>query len=129
MERARRCPPSTTPLAFVACDLRDVIAGGDHVIVTGAVTSLETSGGTPLVFHAGRYRPRADAAKRPWQSGAPELGSNLIPRDNRKDLVMGAQENKQVTETPTGHSPVETPPARWRTWTTRSYGRRGATAP
>jgi len=44
-------------LAFVACDLRDVIAGGDHVIVTGEVTALETSPGDPLVFHAGEYRP------------------------------------------------------------------------
>ena len=44
-------------LAFVACDLRDVIAGGDHVIVTGAVTALEAGEGTPLVFHAGAYRP------------------------------------------------------------------------
>jgi flavin reductase (DIM6/NTAB) family NADH-FMN oxidoreductase RutF len=44
-------------LAFVACDLRDVIAGGDHVIVTGEVTALETSEGNPLVFHAGEYRP------------------------------------------------------------------------
>jgi flavin reductase (DIM6/NTAB) family NADH-FMN oxidoreductase RutF len=44
-------------LAFVACDLRDVIAGGDHVIVTGEVTALETSEGSPLVFHQGDYRP------------------------------------------------------------------------
>jgi 3-hydroxy-9,10-secoandrosta-1,3,5(10)-triene-9,17-dione monooxygenase reductase component len=44
-------------LAFIACDLRDVIAGGDHVIVSGEVTALETSEGTPLVFHEGEYRP------------------------------------------------------------------------
>lgn len=44
-------------LVFVACELRDVIAGGDHVIVTGEVTDLETREGTPLVFHAGDYRP------------------------------------------------------------------------
>ena len=44
-------------LAFIACDLRDVIAGGDHVIVTGAVCGLETGEGAPLVFHGGRYRP------------------------------------------------------------------------
>ena len=44
-------------LVFVACDLRDVIAGGDHVIVTGAVTALETGEGDPLVFHGGEYRP------------------------------------------------------------------------
>ncbi len=44
-------------LLFLACDLRDVIAGGDHVIVTGEVTSLETTEGAPLVFHDGEYRP------------------------------------------------------------------------
>ncbi len=44
-------------LLFVACDLRDVIAGGDHVIVTGEVTALESAGGDPLVFHRGEYRP------------------------------------------------------------------------
>jgi flavin reductase (DIM6/NTAB) family NADH-FMN oxidoreductase RutF len=44
-------------LAFVACELRDVIAGGDHVIVTGEVMALDTAEGTPLVFHQGDYRP------------------------------------------------------------------------
>lgn len=43
-------------LAFVACELRDVIAGGDHVIVTGEVADLLASEGDPLVFHAGEYR-------------------------------------------------------------------------
>jgi flavin reductase (DIM6/NTAB) family NADH-FMN oxidoreductase RutF len=46
-------------LAFVACDLRDVIAGGDHVIVTGEATDLESGDGDPLVFHGGEYRPLA----------------------------------------------------------------------
>jgi flavin reductase (DIM6/NTAB) family NADH-FMN oxidoreductase RutF len=50
-------PAIDDALAFVACDLRDVIAGGDHVIVTGEVTALETSAGDPLVFHDGEYRP------------------------------------------------------------------------
>lgn len=50
-------PAIDDALVFVACDLRDVIAGGDHVIVTGAITALETTAGTPLVFHAGDYRP------------------------------------------------------------------------
>jgi 3-hydroxy-9,10-secoandrosta-1,3,5(10)-triene-9,17-dione monooxygenase reductase component len=44
-------------LVFVACELRDVIAGGDHAIVTGEVSALETTEGTPLVFHEGDYRP------------------------------------------------------------------------
>lgn len=44
-------------LVWVACELRDVIGGGDHVIVTGEVRALETSDGDPLVFHGGEYRP------------------------------------------------------------------------
>jgi flavin reductase (DIM6/NTAB) family NADH-FMN oxidoreductase RutF len=52
-------PAIDAALVFVACDLRDVIAGGDHVIVTGEVTALETAAGTPLVFHEGEYRPLA----------------------------------------------------------------------
>jgi 3-hydroxy-9,10-secoandrosta-1,3,5(10)-triene-9,17-dione monooxygenase reductase component len=44
-------------LVWVACDLRDVIAGGDHVIVTGEVRDLDTADGDPLVFHGGEYRP------------------------------------------------------------------------
>jgi flavin reductase (DIM6/NTAB) family NADH-FMN oxidoreductase RutF len=44
-------------ILFVACDLRDVIAGGDHVIVTGEVTGLAAAEGNPLVFHGGEYRP------------------------------------------------------------------------
>jgi flavin reductase (DIM6/NTAB) family NADH-FMN oxidoreductase RutF len=43
-------------LVWVACRLRDVIAGGDHVIVTGEVSDLATTDGDPLVFHAGAYR-------------------------------------------------------------------------
>jgi flavin reductase (DIM6/NTAB) family NADH-FMN oxidoreductase RutF len=50
-------PAIDDALAFVACDLRDVIAGGDHVIVTGEVTALETSEGNPLVFHGAEYKP------------------------------------------------------------------------
>jgi flavin reductase (DIM6/NTAB) family NADH-FMN oxidoreductase RutF len=50
-------PAIDDALVFVGCELRDVIAGGDHVIVTGEVTALETSEGDPLVFHSGDYRP------------------------------------------------------------------------
>jgi flavin reductase (DIM6/NTAB) family NADH-FMN oxidoreductase RutF len=57
-------PAIDDALAFVACDLRDVIAGGDHVIVTGAVTSLETAVGSPLVFHGGEYRPLGEDGAR-----------------------------------------------------------------
>jgi 3-hydroxy-9,10-secoandrosta-1,3,5(10)-triene-9,17-dione monooxygenase reductase component len=44
-------------LAWVGCELRDLLDGGDHVIVTGAVVGLELSEGTrPLVFLRGEYR-------------------------------------------------------------------------
>jgi 3-hydroxy-9,10-secoandrosta-1,3,5(10)-triene-9,17-dione monooxygenase reductase component len=43
-------------LAWVGCELQDVISGGDHVIVTGAVRDLASREGEPLVFHRGSYR-------------------------------------------------------------------------
>jgi flavin reductase (DIM6/NTAB) family NADH-FMN oxidoreductase RutF len=50
-------PAIDDALAFIRCELHDVIAGGDHVIITGEVTGLETIAGDPLVFHGGEYRP------------------------------------------------------------------------
>jgi len=50
-------PAIDDALAWIACDLRDVIAGGDHVIVTGEVSDLATGEGDPLVFSGGEYRP------------------------------------------------------------------------
>jgi 3-hydroxy-9,10-secoandrosta-1,3,5(10)-triene-9,17-dione monooxygenase reductase component len=50
-------PAIEDAILFVACDLRDVIAGGDHVIVTGEVNHLAAGAGDPLVFHDGEYRP------------------------------------------------------------------------
>lgn len=43
-------------LVWVACELRDVIAGGDHVIITGDVVGLEANpAAAPLLFHRGAY--------------------------------------------------------------------------
>ena len=50
-------PAIDDALLWVACDLRDVIAAGDHVILTGEVTGLATASGRPLVFHGGEYLP------------------------------------------------------------------------
>lgn len=41
---------------WVACELQDVLMGGDHVILTGAVIDLDARGGEPLVHHGGAYR-------------------------------------------------------------------------
>jgi 3-hydroxy-9,10-secoandrosta-1,3,5(10)-triene-9,17-dione monooxygenase reductase component len=50
-------PAIDDALVWIACDLRDVIAGGDHVIVTGEVRDLAAGAGDPLVFSDGEYRP------------------------------------------------------------------------
>ncbi len=50
-------PAISDALVWVSCALRDVIAGGDHVIVTGDVRGLEVGEGDPLAFHGGEYRP------------------------------------------------------------------------
>jgi flavin reductase (DIM6/NTAB) family NADH-FMN oxidoreductase RutF len=50
-------PAIDDALIWIACDLRDVLAAGDHVIVTGEVRDLESREGDPLVFHGGQYRP------------------------------------------------------------------------
>jgi 3-hydroxy-9,10-secoandrosta-1,3,5(10)-triene-9,17-dione monooxygenase reductase component len=50
-------PAIDDSLAWIACELRDVVAAGDHVIVTGEVHDLESSEGDPLVFSGGEYRP------------------------------------------------------------------------
>ena len=49
-------PAIAGALVWVACELQDVIAGGDHVIVTGQVVDLESRDGAPLLFHRGTYR-------------------------------------------------------------------------
>ena len=43
-------------LVWVACELRDLIDGGDHLILTGKVLEAEASEGEPLLFHRGDYR-------------------------------------------------------------------------
>ena len=46
---------------MMACRLRDLHDGGDHVIATGEVAELEAPGGDPLVFWGGAYRPLGGA--------------------------------------------------------------------
>ena len=43
-------------LAWVGCELTELVPGGDHVIGIGRVVAAETGGGTdPLVWFRGRY--------------------------------------------------------------------------
>ena len=43
-------------LLWVSCELRDLIDGGDHLILTGNVLAAESRVGEPLLFHHGAYR-------------------------------------------------------------------------
>ena len=42
-------------LAWAVCELRELIAGGDHTIGIGEVTSLALGEGDPLLWYEGRY--------------------------------------------------------------------------
>jgi 3-hydroxy-9,10-secoandrosta-1,3,5(10)-triene-9,17-dione monooxygenase reductase component len=43
-------------LAWAVCDLRDLIAGGDHTIAIGEVTAMGHGEGEPLIWYRGGYR-------------------------------------------------------------------------
>jgi flavin reductase (DIM6/NTAB) family NADH-FMN oxidoreductase RutF len=43
-------------VAWIRCELKDLIDGGDHLIVTGSVLATEASDREPLIFHRGAYR-------------------------------------------------------------------------
>ena len=49
-------PRLSGALVWVACQLRDLIDGGDHLILTGNVLTAEAVNGQPLLFHRGDYR-------------------------------------------------------------------------
>ena len=42
-------------LAWAACELRDLIGGGDHTIAIGEVIAMGLGEGEPLLWYSGRY--------------------------------------------------------------------------
>ena len=48
-------------VVWVGCELREVLAGGDHVIVTGAVLDVAARDGDPLIVYRGAYIPLGEA--------------------------------------------------------------------
>jgi flavin reductase (DIM6/NTAB) family NADH-FMN oxidoreductase RutF len=46
-------------LAWLVCDLRDLLPGGDHVIGIGEVVAMGHDEGEPLVWYRGSYVPPA----------------------------------------------------------------------
>jgi flavin reductase (DIM6/NTAB) family NADH-FMN oxidoreductase RutF len=53
-----RVPVLDDALAWVACDLRDLLPLGDHTVGVGAVTHVwsDPEGGEPLLFYRGVFR-------------------------------------------------------------------------
>lgn len=49
-------PQLEAAIVWIGCELRDVLSGGDHVIVTGEVRAIAEREGAPLVFYEGGYR-------------------------------------------------------------------------
>lgn len=47
-------------LAWAACELRELIAGGDHTIAIGEVVGMGLGSGEPLLWYAGRYHSWPD---------------------------------------------------------------------
>jgi 3-hydroxy-9,10-secoandrosta-1,3,5(10)-triene-9,17-dione monooxygenase reductase component len=58
-------PALTGSLAGLACTVRDLLPGGDHLIGVGEVTSLWRRDGDPLVFYRGDYWSLADRGAAP----------------------------------------------------------------
>lgn len=56
-EERHEVPILDVSIVWIRCTLRDVISGGDHVIVTGRVDEVVEREGDPLLFHHGGYRP------------------------------------------------------------------------
>lgn len=44
-------------LAWAVCELRELIAGGDHTIAIGEPISMGLRNGEPLLWYEGRYHP------------------------------------------------------------------------
>jgi flavin reductase (DIM6/NTAB) family NADH-FMN oxidoreductase RutF len=52
---AHGVPVLDDALAWVACELVELLPGGDHTIGIGSVVAGAATEGEPLVFHRGRY--------------------------------------------------------------------------
>jgi flavin reductase (DIM6/NTAB) family NADH-FMN oxidoreductase RutF len=51
----RGVPVIDGAIAWAACDLRELIGGGDHTIAIGEVVSMGLGAGEPLLWYGGRY--------------------------------------------------------------------------
>ena len=53
---AHGVPVLDDALAYLVCEVRELLPGGDHTVGIGAVESMEAFDGEPLLFWRGSYR-------------------------------------------------------------------------
>ena len=51
-EEAQGVPRIPEAPGFLACEVSDLVIGGDHIIVLGTVVAAEYAAGAPLTYHA-----------------------------------------------------------------------------
>ena len=51
-------------LAWVVCDLRDLIPTGDHEIAIGEIVAMDLADGDPLLWSRGGYRSLPEDTRR-----------------------------------------------------------------
>ena len=45
-------------LAWIVCEVRQLVPAGDHQIAVGEVIAMDIAGGEPLLWYQGAYRTR-----------------------------------------------------------------------
>jgi 3-hydroxy-9,10-secoandrosta-1,3,5(10)-triene-9,17-dione monooxygenase reductase component len=55
-----RMPVLDAALAWIVCDVRELIPAGDHEIAIGEVVAMDLAEGDPLLWYQGAYRRLAD---------------------------------------------------------------------
>ena len=70
--------------AWLACDVQDILGGGDHVIVVGLVTACEPGDAEPLVYHRRHFLRLPDGEGDPERSRGKEGGQLRIRRGEHK---------------------------------------------
>jgi flavin reductase (DIM6/NTAB) family NADH-FMN oxidoreductase RutF len=68
---SRATPRIDDALAVVECEVEDILPGGDHEIVLGAVRELSAGDGRPLLFYGGRYHELAESAEPRYECTLP----------------------------------------------------------
>lgn len=105
------CPVIEGAVAACECQVADVLPGGDHKIIVGRVHATHVFGGSPLLYHKGRYldlewtagelhtemqRVQQDQTKTPRAEQVAAMNSSINGRDSgkRRRSIRSRQQRK-----------------------------------